>query len=355
MSFCLNPQCDRPHNPDQGNFCLNCGAPLLLRGHYRAIRPLGRGGFARTYLGIDRDRLDTPCAIKQFLPSAKTPAGRDKAIELFTREALRLRDLGDNPQIPALLGFFEEGGYLYLVQEYIAGETIDRELQRSGPFSEAKLLAFLRDLLPVLQFVHDRSTIHRDLKPLNLIRRQRDQRIVPIDFGVAKVLEANTQSRPGTKIGTAGYAPDEQLRGGQAYPASDLYSVGAICVFLLTGVEPEELYNPLTGQWPWREQLAQWRDELSGNGDSLDASQRKHLPVSDSVSEGLGLVLDRLLQPAVTDRYQTALEVLVDLDNIIRTMPPSPYRREESMAVDRDRAKRFWLTRIGTSSGGNFS
>jgi serine/threonine protein kinase len=253
------------------------------------------------------------------------------------------------------LGFFEEGGYLYLVQEYIAGETIDRELQRSGPFSEAKLLAFLRDLLPVLQFVHDRSTIHRDLKPLNLIRRQRDQRIVPIDFGVAKVLEANTQSRPGTKIGTAGYAPDEQLRGGQAYPASDLYSVGAICVFLLTGVEPEELYNPLTGQWPWREQLAQWRDELSGNGDSLDASQRKHLPVSDSVSEGLGLVLDRLLQPAVADRYQSALEVLADLDNIIRTMPPSPYRREESMAVDRDRAKRFWLTRIGTSSGGNFS
>jgi serine/threonine protein kinase len=77
-------------------------------------------------LAIDRDRLDTPCAIKQFLPNAKTAAGRDKAIELFAREALRLRDLGDNPQIPALLGFFEEGGYLYLVQEYIAGETIGR-------------------------------------------------------------------------------------------------------------------------------------------------------------------------------------------------------------------------------------
>jgi serine/threonine protein kinase len=99
-----------------------------------------------------------------------------------------------------------------------AGETIDRELQRSGPFSGAKLLAFLRDLLPVLQFVHDRNTIHRDLKPLNLIRRQRDGRIVPIDFGVAKVLESDTNSRPGTKIGTTGYGPDEQLRGAGPIP-----------------------------------------------------------------------------------------------------------------------------------------
>lgn len=352
MSFCLNPQCDRPYNPDQGNFCLNCGSLLWLRGRYRSLWPLGRGGFARTYLAIDRDHLDTPCAIKQFLPNAKTAAGRDKAIELFAREALRLRDLGDNPQIPALLGFFEEGGYLYLVQEYIAGETIDRELQRSGPFSEAKLLAFLRDLLPVLQFVHDRNTIHRDLKPLNLIRRQRDGRIVPIDFGVAKVLESDTNSRPGTKIGTTGYGPDEQLRGGRADPASDLYSVGAICVFLLTGVEPEELYNPLTGHWPWREQLAQWRDELANH--PIGSSDRR-LPVADSVSEGLGLLLDRLLQPAVADRYQSATEVLADLDQMIRAMPPSPYRRDESRAADRSRSKRFWLTRIGTSSGGNAS
>lgn len=77
--------------------------------------------------------------------------------------------------------------------------------------------------------------------------------------------------------------------------------------------------------------------------------------MADSVSEGLGLLLDRLLQPAVADRYQSATEVLADLDQMIRAMPPSPYRRDESRAADRSRSKRFWLTRIGTSSGGNAS
>jgi WD40 repeat protein len=268
----------------------------LLRGRYRPIKLLGRGGFGRTYLSEDWDRLNAPCVIKQFAPQAQGDKAFKKAVQLFNQEAVRLHDLGEHSQIPALLAYFEQDHYLYLVQQFIDGRTLIQEVVQQGPLDEAGVRSLLQDLLPVLDFIHQHNVIHRDITPTNIIRRETDRRIFLIDFGIAKQFgDALLLVEPGTRIGTEGYAPIEQLRGGHAYPCSDLYSLGATCLHLITGCKPERLYDPMDGCWRWREYLSQQ---------------------DVTFSEELGQVLDRLVKDLVSDRYQTAAEVLEILSQL---------------------------------------
>ncbi|MGD1905814.1 MAG: protein kinase [Leptolyngbyaceae cyanobacterium] len=302
----MNPNCKQPNNRDTAENCRTCGTPLvkLLRGRYRPIRLLGRGGFGRTYLAEDWDRLNAPCVIKQFAPQAQGDKAFKKAVQLFNQEAVRLHELGEHSQIPALLAYFEQDQYLYLVQQFIDGKTLMQEIVQQGPLDEAGIRNLLRDLLPVLDFIHSHSVVHRDITPTNIIRRETDRRIFLIDFGIAKQFgDALLLIEPGTRIGTEGYAPIEQLRGGHAYPCSDLYSLGATCLHLLTGCKPERLYDPMNGCWRWREYLSQQ---------------------GLTFSEELGQVLDRLVKDLVSDRYQTATEVLtrlVELPSLTGNVP----------------------------------
>jgi WD40 repeat protein len=294
MLYCLNPDCPHPQNSNKVEECQSCGIKLssLLRGRYRVLEPLGQGGFGKTFLAVDEDRLGTRCVIKQFSPQLKGTKALEKAVSLFEQEAVRLRDLGEHPHIPALLAYFEHEQHLYLVQQFIEGATLAQELHQQGPFSDQRIREVLVRLLPILKFVHDRNVIHRDITPSNIIRRKIDGRLVLIDFGVAKLFNEHSSAQAGTKIGTEGYAPVEQLRNGRAYPASDLYSLGATCLCLLTQVRPEELYDPLSGRWMWREHLAH-------RGAAL--------------SEGIGRILDKMLKELVNDRYQSADEAMHDL------------------------------------------
>ncbi|MBO9998174.1 MAG: protein kinase [Cyanobacteria bacterium SID2] len=292
MIFCLNPNCSHTRNPDDATHCLSCGSRLKLRGRYRPTKPLAQGGFGRTYLAIDEDRLNTFCVIKQLLPdgagSEATPSTHNKTIELFYQEATQLSKLGEHPNIPTLFAFFEEESRLYLVQEYIDGQTLWHEMEREGAFSESKIKQVLAQLLPVLRFVHQHHVIHRDITPVNILRRQKDGRLMLIDFGVSKQLTRDAMSVPGTKVGTVGYAPLEQLRSGQAYPASDIYSLGVTCIQLLTGSRPDTLFDPLHG-WRWREYLM---------------TQHR------SVSDRLARILDKMIQERVVDRYQSVDEIV---------------------------------------------
>ncbi len=294
MICCLNPNCSNPINPDTAKICQNCSEPLIsaLRGRYTPSQLLGQGGFGRTYLALDRDRLDAYCVIKQFSPQVQGTKSIDKAIQLFNQEAVRLYELGEHGQIPTLLAYFEEDQYLYLVQQYIEGQTLLQELQHRGPFSEAKIRDILLSLLPVLQFIHDHQVIHRDITPMNILRRKSDQRLMLIDFGVAKQFTTDLAEQSGTRIGTEGYSPIEQFRGGRAYPASDIYSLGATIIHLMTNIKPENLYDPLSGDWLWRQRLA---DQ------------------GTFVSDGFARVLNRMLKDLVSERYQSAHDVLRDL------------------------------------------
>ena len=300
MSYCLNPGCQKPLNPDGTNFCQSCGTKLvpLLRNRYRVIRPLGGGGFGRTFLAEDEDKLNEPCVVKQLLPQVQGTTALLKATQLFKEEARRLQQLGEHPQIPTLYAYFEQDNYLYLVQQLILGQTLRQELEQ-GAFSEQKIWELLIDLLPVLQFVHEHQVIHRDIKPENIIRRQSDGKPVLIDFGVAKQLSATALARPGTSIGSFGYAPMEQMKGGEAHPASDLYSLGATCFHLLTGLHPSNLWAEQGYGW-----VTNWRQYLK-----------------KPISQELGQVLDKLLQKDIQQRYQSVDEVRQDLN--LQPQPPS--------------------------------
>jgi serine/threonine protein kinase len=298
MLYCSNPTCSNPFNRDGIKFCLSCGSQTLsplFRNRFRVIRLLGEGGFGRTYEAIDTDKMDDPCVIKQFVPQVQGTAALEKATELFKQEAKRLYELGEHPQIPQLIAYFEQDKRLYLVQELIDGQTLLAELQQQGTFKETKIQQLLADLLPVLQVVHERGVIHRDIKPENIMRSRKDGKLMLIDFGVSKQVTATLLGQAGTTVGTPGYAPLEQMRG-QVYPASDLYSLGVTCIRLLTGFlskedSYDELYDALEGHWTWRERL----------------------PQSTTISQELGQVLDKLTQNYVKERYQSANEVMQDL------------------------------------------
>ncbi|WP_017659809.1 serine/threonine-protein kinase [Baaleninema simplex] len=334
MIFCLNPDCSHPRNLDDATHCLSCGSRLKLRGRYRPTKPLAQGGFGRTYLAVDEDRLNTFCVIKQLLPqgtgSDATPSTHEKTIELFYQEATQLSLLGEHPNIPTLFAFFEEESRLYLVQEYIDGHTLWHELEQNGAFSEAQIKEVFAQLLPVLRFVHRHQVVHRDITPVNILRRQKDGRLMLIDFGVSKQLTRDTLSEPGTKVGTVGYAPLEQLRSGIAYPASDIYSLGVTCIQLLTNARPDTLFDPLKG-WRWREKLA---------------SQHR------SVGDRLGRILDKTIQERLVDRYQSVDEIVRDFKSPHSKKPARRRRVKNAVATGSPTTNRLPETAVeGPSSG----
>ena len=300
MTYCLLPGCLRPQNSETAKHCQTCGSKLWLKERYRPLHLIGQGGFGRTFLAVDEDLPSKPhCVIKQFYyPSTSGPPR--KAIELFQREAVRLDELGTHPQIPQLLAHCEQNRQLYLVQEYIDGPTLKQELQKQGPYTEGQIWQLLQDLLPVLEFIHSRQVIHRDIKPANMIRRSHDQKPVLLDFGIAKVITTPELERTGTLIGSPEYIAPEQSRG-KVVPASDLYSLGATCIHLLTQVSPLEMFDIVENQWAWRQ----------------------FLPAGRSISDRLGQVLDKLLQSALSQRYPSAEAVQADL-SIPQTMKSAP-------------------------------
>lgn len=315
MPYCLNPSCQKPNNPEGGRFCINCGKNLQLKGLYEAIAFLGQGGMGRTFQAKDLGRLGQLCVIKQFLPQFQDPDLMKKAIALFESEAAQLKALGSHPQIPELIAYFEEDGCLYLVQELIEGKNLYIELQSNGIFSEADIYELLVNILPVLQFIHDRQVIHRDIKPDNIIRIIRrtltspeldqkerisnyqspitnspESKFALVDFGAAKAITTDTANHTGTLIGSAEYIAPEQARG-KAIPQSDLYSLGVTCIYLLTGISPFDLYDDESDRWIWQEKL------------------------QTSISNHLAGILKRLLERAISNRYSSATEVLRDLQS----------------------------------------
>lgn len=275
-----------------------CGSMQLFRDRYKVLRILGRGGFGVTFLARDITLPYHPlCVIKQLCPKVNDPATLSRARKRFEQEAKILGKLGSHAQIPQLLDYFEADGEFYLVQEYIRGATLAREVRRFGPQSETAVKAFLREMLPILRYVHSHRVIHRDLKPQNIIRCRDDNRLVLIDFGAVKEyiarLDDTSYRAPTTHfIGTVGFAPPEQLSMRPVY-ASDIYALGVTCLYLLTGKSPFDFdYDPMTGDIDWRSAV--------------------------TVSEHFGKVLTKMLRNAPCDRYQSA-------DELLRALNLEPY------------------------------
>lgn len=297
MSYCLNPACTQPQNPKNAEFCQACGSKLLLRDRYLVLRSLGQGGFGATFLAANISLPgNPPCVIKQLRPSTNVPHLFQMARELFEREAQTLGRIGNHPQVPTLLDYFEDNQQFYLVQEYIKGHNLQQEVKKNGPFSEAGGRQFLSEILPMVQYIHSQQVIHRDIKPANLIRREQDRKLVLIDFGAVKNRvnpDAATNTSDQTAltafaVGTPGFAPPEQMAMRPVY-ASDIYAVGVTCIYLLTGKSPKDMeYSASTGELVWTKYV--------------------------QVSEPFAQVLRKMLEVSVRHRYQSAEEVLRALD-----------------------------------------
>lgn len=290
--------------------------PHLLKHRYKILRVLSdEGGFGQTFLA---EVTDTPsrrcCVIKKLRPVAD-PEGFKLAQERFQREAAILERLGDaSDRIPKLYAYFVEEQEFYLVQELVEGPTLRQMVRQGGPLGEETVGALLVDLLSVLAYVHEHKVIHRDVKPDNVIVRRRDGKPVLIDFGIVKeVLREGGDGLPSCSVivGTPGYISSEQAAGRTAF-ASDLYSLGATGLFLLTGKNPRWMADPATGKIQWRQ----------------------HAPATSSA---FAAVIDKATEPDIRDRYQTAGQMREDLRRALGAgapvAAPPPAAVEEETVV----------------------
>lgn len=280
----------------------------VVGGRYKTVTVLGVGGFGQTYLAED---LQHPsrlrCVVKQFKPSTQDAKTLEIARRLFKTEADTLKRLGQHPQIPGFLGFFEEEQEFYLVQEFIDGVSLNEEFAHRR-LNQEEMVDLLKDVLGILEFVHSNRVIHRDIKPGNLIRRYQDGRIVLIDFGAVKEIQTQLVSRSGQTsftvgIGTQGYTPPEQLAGKPRF-CSDIYALGMTVIQAITGLQPSQLpEDPNTSDYLWHGYA--------------------------NISMGLTIILDRMTRQHFTQRYQSATEVLQALQRLselptdITNIPPN--------------------------------
>jgi len=280
----------------------------ILSGRYQIVNLLGAGGFGQTFLAKDNQLPDRPfCVVKQLKPKLVTPQDLEIAKRLFDREAKTLHYLGSHDQIPRLFAHFEQDSELYLVQEFIEGQTLDCEIASSKQWNQAEIIQFLQDILQVLSFVHSSQVIHRDIKPANLMRRRSDRKIVLIDFGAVKALnikafnidsvsqiektDGDTSSKT-VVIGSPGYMPIEQQAGNPQF-SSDIYAVGIVCLQILTGQNGRDIPKDLqTNELIWHDKIHQVNTELAD-------------------------FLDNMVCYDYRQRYQNASEALKGLQNLL--------------------------------------
>jgi serine/threonine protein kinase len=267
----------------------------LLQNRYQIVDFLGKGGQGHTYLAIDKQRPGNPqCVVKHLKPYINDPKFLETSKRLFQTEAEILASVIKHRQIPQLFAYFEQDQEFYLVEELIVGQDLTKEIIPGQKRNEAYALNLLRSLLPVLEFLHQKGVIHRDIKPPNIIRRKSDRELVLIDFGAVKQFQSELTRAMSVSIdiGSPGYTPSEQLRG-RPKPSSDLYALGMMCVQALTGVHPRKLEeDDETGEIRWL-----------------------HLT---SISPGLGELLSKMIRHNLRERYRSASEVLVELQQLDR-------------------------------------
>ena len=315
---------------------------ITLSNRYSIIRHLGGGGFAQTYLAEDKQLPGNHlCVVKQLKPHATDPETLKVARRLFDTEAQVLYKLGNHNRIPRLFAYFEENQEFYLVQEFIEGHDLSQEIippqtppyqggaglgsppyqggaglgsppyqggagggssYQGGPaggspyqggtagvMQEDAVICILQEILEILDFVHQQNVIHRDVNPRNILRRDRDGKLVLIDFGAVKEITTQiTHPQPknslSVSIGTPGYMPSEQAHGNPKL-SSDIYAAGAIAIQFLTGINPHQMpKNPDTEEIIWHDKT--------------------------SVSPEFAKILDKMVKYDFRQRYSSAGETL---------------------------------------------
>ncbi|MGB3263604.1 MAG: tetratricopeptide repeat protein [Microcoleus sp.] len=302
----------------------------LLDRRYRVVQILSSGAFGQTYLAVDTRRPGHPqCVVKQLRPPSNTSSVLKTAYRLFKQEAEILEKLGKYEQIPFLLAYFEEGSQFYLVEEFVPGHALNREITAGQPWPEERVVSLLEEVLQLLAFVHSQGVIHRDVNPSNLIRRKPDGKLVLIDFGSVKevanhVTEYDAEFPRTIATGTPAYMPIEQFQGNPQF-SSDLYAVGMMAIQAITGLpgtDLPKLQDPSpshTGEIVWRNRA--------------------------QCSPGLANIIDKMVCHQFGKRYQSADDVLAALSKLTHRQEPHAQKKSRApslLSVD------SFVSRLGT-------
>lgn len=254
----------------------------VIDGKYEILRKIGQGGMSVVYLAMDT-HLNKQWAVKEI---RKKGNGKDDVVIVnsLLAEANMMKKL-DHPSLPRIVDIIDNGETIFVVMDYIEGESLDKILLEYGPQPEELVIAWAKQLCDVLSYLHSQKPpiIYRDMKPANIMLKP-EGNIKIIDFGIAR--EYKEQSLADTTVlGTKGYAPPEQYSG-QTDARSDIFALGMTMHHLLTGIDPRggEKYVP----------VRMWNPELS---------------------EGIEIIIDKCVQSAAENRYQNCSDLLYDLEH----------------------------------------
>lgn len=254
----------------------------VIDGKYEVLREIGRGGMSVVYLAMDT-HLNKQWAVKEI---RKKGSGKNDEIVVnsLLAEANMMKRL-DHPALPRIVDIIDNGVTIYVVMDYIEGESLDKILLEYGAQPEEKVINWAMQIADALSYLHGQKPpiIYRDMKPANVMLKP-EGNIKIIDFGIAREYKEQNLADT-TVLGTKGYAPPEQYSG-QTDPRSDIFALGMTMHHLLTGVDPRngEAYAP----------VRQWNPELS---------------------EGIEIIIDRCVQPASENRYQSCADLIYDLEH----------------------------------------
>ena len=282
---------------------------------YRIISVLGQGGFGITYLA-EHELASRNVCIKEFFPkeyynrdtdslnaslgSLGSADAMERFKEKFIKEAKTIARL-DHPNIIHIHDVFKENNTCYYVMDYIDGESLHSLVKHSGALAESVAKAYMREACAAIEHIHSMRINHLDIKPGNIMVRKSDNRVVVIDFGLAKQYDTDGNQTSSTPVGIShGYAPMEQYKQGgvsEFAPATDVYSLGATLYYLVTGVVPPPAADVAEDGLP-------------------------ELPAH--LSEGVKRAIEGAMQSRRKDRLQSVAEFvkLFDGDNVAATTIP---------------------------------
>ena len=254
----------------------------VIDGKYEILKEIGRGGMSVVYLAMDK-HLNKQWAVKEI---RKKGSGKNDEIVVnsLLAEANMMKKL-DHPALPRIVDIIDNGVTIYVVMDYIEGESLDKILNEYGAQPEELVVNWAKQLCDALSYLHSQRPpiIYRDMKPANVMLKP-EGNIKIIDFGIAREYKEQNLADT-TVLGTKGYAPPEQYSG-QTDPRSDIFALGMTMHHLLTGVDPRN------GE-PYAS-VRQWNPELS---------------------EGIEIIIDRCVEPAAENRYQSCADLLYDLEH----------------------------------------
>jgi eukaryotic-like serine/threonine-protein kinase len=266
----------------------------VLSSRYRLEAKLGSGGMSTVYLARD-ETLDRPVAVKVM---HREMSEQEDQLQRFRQEARAVAKLS-HPNVVSVIDAGEDGGYPYIVFEYVKGETLKQRIGRIGALDTQDAIAYAIEVARGLSVAHSRNMVHRDIKPQNVLIDE-EGRAKLTDFGISRQLEQDGVTATGRVLGTTDYVAPEQAMGHGVDPRSDIYSLGVV------------LYEMLVGQVPFHAD-SQVGVAMKHVNEELPDVQRRRPEVSAAVA----LVVERATAKSPAERYQSIGEMIDDLETAL--------------------------------------